>query len=549
MATNGTNEAVSPPIRQGSEASGSSIFWAMATLALNAMLQPSTTGYVWSGDTFKESLWPHRSSPFVCLNDAAFDAWVILERYRHPGRHTQHREYAKPTVVAMRLALFVLGVLPQAIKLFSCRGIPVTQAIAVAFVVSTVISMARFVHIESPYEDVGREVEQLGLIGLPDKSKSLPRWGVVLRGASLALHITSTGYLWPRIFDAVYIESSEDFIDAVRFANTLVTAVWLTYVAQHVFFMVVKGRPVLGRSAPLFILGYMLPTKLIEKVLVPASRKTITGGAEPLRLLFVLAFGSYGLALLMELCAKALLACLSGRAHDECGLPTTSPDADSVSSSDVLNNSPVNTVSIQALVDSASSNDLEIQPEASPRDTVITQTSPDHASTTDNDSKEDAELPLIIRGSIWSLYFPMVIMAWAGVPLFQQNAGPPQDSAEQGTAGIPDGGTTIGPTNTESTRSENKASRTILQRAFVAVEMTVKAIVRLSCLIIWRWATSCATLFVHSFQWIERMLNDHLKDRVWVAFGILNIVTSIVYYLATFDAGGTHQPSWTSLLG
>ncbi|KAK4898012.1 hypothetical protein LTR27_004397 [Elasticomyces elasticus] len=415
MATNGTNEAVSPPIRQGSEASGGSIFWAMATLALNAMLQSSTTDYVWSGDTFKESLWPHHSSPFACLNDAAFDTWVILERYRHPDQHHQHGEYAKPTVVAMRLTLFVLGVLPQAIKLFSSRGIPVTQAIAAAFLVSTVISMARFVHLESPYQDVG-----------------------------------------------LYIESSEDFINAVRFANTLVTAVWLTYVAQHVFFMVVKGRPVLGSSAPLFILGYMLPTRLVEKVLVPASRKTITRGAESLRLLFVLAMGSYGLALFMEMCAKALLACLSGRAHDESELPTTSPDADSASSSDVLDNSPVNTASIQAPVDSTSSNDLEIQPEESSRDTAITQTSPDHASTADNDGKEDDELPLIIRGSIWSLYFPMVIMVWAGVPLFQQNAGPPQDSAEQGTAGIPDGGTTIGTTNTEDTRPEENGSRTIL---------------------------------------------------------------------------------------
>ncbi|KAK5736744.1 hypothetical protein LTR17_007249 [Elasticomyces elasticus] len=409
--------------------------------------------------------------------------------------------------------------------------------------------MARFVHLESPYEDVGREVEQRGLIGLPDKSKSLPRWGVVLRGASLALHITATGYLWPRILDAVYIESSEDLINAVRFANTLVTAVWLTYVAQHVFFMVVKGRPLLGRSAPLFILGYMLPTKLVEKVLVPASIKTITRGAESLRLLFVLAIGSYGLALLMELCAKALLACLSGKAHDKSELPTTSPDADSASSSDVLDNSPVNTVSVQAPVDLASSNDLEIQTEESPRDTVITQTSPDHASTADNDGKEDAELPLVIRGAIWSLYFPMVIMAWAEVPLFQDNTGPPQDSAEQGTAGISDGGTTIGPTNTEGTCSDNKASRSILQRAFAAIVMTMKAIVRLSCLIIWRWVASCATLFIHSFQWIERKLNDHLKDRVWVAFGILNIMTGMVFYLATFDAGGTYQPSWTSLLG
>ncbi|KAK5735024.1 hypothetical protein LTR17_008514 [Elasticomyces elasticus] len=533
MATNGINEAVSQPIRRGSEASGSSIFWAMATLALKAMLQPSTTGYMWSGDVSKESLWPHRSSPFVCLNDAVFDAWVILERYRHPGQHTQHQEYAKPTVVSLRVALFVLGVLPQAIKLFSCGGIPLTQAIAAAFLVSTVINMARFVHLESPYEDVGR----------------LPRWGVVLRGAILALHITATGYSWPRILDAVYIESPEDFINAVRFANTLVTAVWLAYVAQHVFFMVVKGRAVLGISAPLFILGYMLPTKLMEKVLVPASRKTITRGVESLRLLFVLALGSYGLALLMELCAKALLACLSGRAHDESELPTTSPDADGASSSDVLDNSPVNTVSVQAPVDSAGSNDLEIQPEESPRDTVITQTSPDHASTADNDSKEDAEMPLIIRDAIWSLYFPMVIMAWAGVPLFQQNAGPPQDSAEQGTADIPDGGTTIGPTNTEGTRSEGNGSPTILQRASAAIKMTVKAIVRLSCVIIWRWVRSCATLFVHSFQWIESKLNGHLKDRVWVAFGILNILTGMIYYLATFDAGGTYQPSWTSLLG
>ncbi|KAK5692591.1 hypothetical protein LTR97_010902 [Elasticomyces elasticus] len=316
---------------------------------------------------------------------------------------------------------------------------------------------------KSPHDDVESQVKQLGLQELPGASGSLRRWDIIVRGASLVLHVTAAGYLWPRIYDSVHVESSEAFINAVRFANTLVTAVWLAYVAQHVFFMAVKGRLVLGRSAPLFILGYMLPTKLVERVLVPASRKPIAGGDESLRLLFALALGTYGLALLMELCAKALLACLSGRAQDGSELPITSPDADSGSSSNVSDNSPAKPM--QAPVNSASSDDLGVHHEGSRRDAVNTQTPPNHVhvAIVDDDSKKNDELPLIFRGAIWCLYTPMVIMAWAGVPLFQQNAGPPQDFAEQGTAGIPDGGTTTGPTNTQSTHSEDTAPRTILQ--------------------------------------------------------------------------------------
>lgn len=120
MATNATvhgGPTVSP---HHQEASGFSIFWALLAIIFNCMLQSSPTGYLWHGDAFEGSLWPHRSSPLVCLLDIVADIWMAVQRFRKggPSSPQQDGDAVKPAVLS-KLALFLLGVVPQAVSSIS----------------------------------------------------------------------------------------------------------------------------------------------------------------------------------------------------------------------------------------------------------------------------------------------------------------------------------------------------------------------------------------------------------------------------------------------
>lgn len=65
------------------QVSGISVFWALASLSLNAMIQPSSCGHIFSGNAFNAALWPHRSSPFLCLIDAIADVWIIMDKHQN----------------------------------------------------------------------------------------------------------------------------------------------------------------------------------------------------------------------------------------------------------------------------------------------------------------------------------------------------------------------------------------------------------------------------------------------------------------------------------
>ncbi|KAI0469763.1 hypothetical protein GGR56DRAFT_661833 [Xylariaceae sp. FL0804] len=154
----------------GQAASGPSIFWALAAIVANAMLQPSFCSYIWEGDTTTTSaassssewlVWPHRSLPTVCLLDTAAEVWILVEKYglprgwrgdagpredaepREDGEEGDEVEKARPLDIIFRLALFVLGVLPQAIGLFATRGVPGSQVLAAIYLAASLVSMAR----------------------------------------------------------------------------------------------------------------------------------------------------------------------------------------------------------------------------------------------------------------------------------------------------------------------------------------------------------------------------------------------------------------------
>lgn len=163
------------------QASGNSIFWALVALALNAMTEPSRIGILFRrgpGTTtnFNPGFDPLRSSPVVCAAETILDIFFFIvqpkaqtttsdtnptpnapnttesrplaggqnpEALSDPAlATTQHPQPNVENTTSSRSMLkvlaFLLGVIPQAIKLFSMRGIIGTQICAAIFLAASI---------------------------------------------------------------------------------------------------------------------------------------------------------------------------------------------------------------------------------------------------------------------------------------------------------------------------------------------------------------------------------------------------------------------------
>lgn len=166
------------------QASGNSIFWALVALALNAMTEPSRIGSFLrprngpgTATNYNPGFDPLRSSPALCAAETLLDIFFFIfepnpqstpsradatpntpnttehrlvgggqnpdqvpdpavETTPHPERNTVNTVSSGPT---LKIVAFFLGVLPQAIKLFSMKGIVGTQICASMFLVASVV--------------------------------------------------------------------------------------------------------------------------------------------------------------------------------------------------------------------------------------------------------------------------------------------------------------------------------------------------------------------------------------------------------------------------
>lgn len=127
------------------------------------MAQQSSSGYIWSEDGFEGTLSPHRSSPIICVVDAAAELRLIIQQWRKYDRSTaQHEPKGSDTrsrAATMTLAVFTLGVLPQAIKLFCMHGIPSTQTLAAMFLLSSLVSMMHTLRSVTPNSELSDHVK------------------------------------------------------------------------------------------------------------------------------------------------------------------------------------------------------------------------------------------------------------------------------------------------------------------------------------------------------------------------------------------------------
>lgn len=178
------------------QASGNSIFWALVALALNAMTEPSRIGIFFrqpsgsaTATNFNPGFDPLRSSPVLCAAETVLDMFFFIVEPKPQrtlsgtgtdatpntpiSQATEHQpvaggqnpdglsdpglattDHAQPNTdnavssrPTLKVVAFFLGVLPQAIKLFSMGGIVGTQICAAMFFAA---SVTRAISYKSP---------------------------------------------------------------------------------------------------------------------------------------------------------------------------------------------------------------------------------------------------------------------------------------------------------------------------------------------------------------------------------------------------------------
>ncbi|KAF5018092.1 hypothetical protein F66182_9945 [Fusarium sp. NRRL 66182] len=115
------------------EVSGQAAFWILATLAVAAVTQPSTSSQKRDRTLFDGNIDLFRCIPAVCLLDAVVDLVILGGAIRGlffiPQPAQQIRRHVLPAarILTVKLALSIFAVLPQTIKVFSLQGVPATQ--------------------------------------------------------------------------------------------------------------------------------------------------------------------------------------------------------------------------------------------------------------------------------------------------------------------------------------------------------------------------------------------------------------------------------------
>lgn len=160
------------------QVSGASIFWALASLSLSAIVQPSADDQTLGADALYSAFWPQRSSPLFCLPETIRDVRLIVALTRHyfwrrrrdiptPPRTPPAQATAWPKRATAQLLVLAMGVLPPALKLFNMSGVPRSQTLGVIFLAAALSSTIRSVL----YGVVLQRLKAYGLLeGLIDDS-------------------------------------------------------------------------------------------------------------------------------------------------------------------------------------------------------------------------------------------------------------------------------------------------------------------------------------------------------------------------------------------
>ncbi|KAM3417677.1 hypothetical protein BST61_g5913 [Cercospora zeina] len=237
------------------QVTGQTLFWALVPLALNVMGQgsPSAKMIFDSGYLGEGSMVPHLSSPIFVVADCILDIVAIFQAFcSTPAEATSAEAISAEATseeevsnadssksqltvgnISVRLLLVLFGVLPQAIRLFAMKGIPVVQALAVVFLAGSIARMvAIFAFRYKP--DSHRKAHEWIL--------SMPAGKEIVRDVLLLCHAVICCIIWYRIAQVPYLDLSDAMENIKNLCSwisvilTLLTAAMCCYWVLGMFF-------------------------------------------------------------------------------------------------------------------------------------------------------------------------------------------------------------------------------------------------------------------------------------------------------------------------
>ena len=102
--------------------------------------------------------------------------------------------------------------------------------------------------------------------------------------------------------------------------------------------------------------------------------------------------------------------------------------------------------------------------------------------------------------------------------------------------------------------STNQRSLTVMTRlaqsALRVLDTILRFVLKWILTLIWRLIVAHLSLFGYTFNWVKwQVTKHHPPETLMVAFGFVNFVTAVVYYLVFFNEDGTVMPGWANIFG
>ena len=423
---------------------------------------------------------------------------------KNPNPYLPVHTREKRVLITMKLLLFIVGALPQAIKLFSMRGIAATQTLAALYFIASVASLIRTLK----HDPSKRNLEVLAFH--VSNKDSLPKsmfldTGVLLFGLATGfappLHATWMGLVWFQVAKTAH------FTVPVSIANMMVILDFMMIMfstvgcGQTLFILLCRRR--FSPTVYMFLAVGMKSclTSLFMNQGLETARVNYTTAPLAGAIMGFVVFASFLAALVLDHCAKWVI----GLEEEE--------KSDVVDGLEKTDKATIKPLAVEAKGLSKQEATTTVEESSS----SVTQLSP---AESDGEKNEEMIVPTANVSTPDTAYFAPRIA-------------PPDEETT-----LPDA--VLGPAELNTTASSsppvlhNRSKREITVLPFNAIF----------------YPFAVVNTFLHfGVGAFFRVMENVNEETYWLAFAISNFVTAAVYYMLYFDGTGTVNPRWTTVLG
>lgn len=563
-------------VSEPNQVSGQTALWALIALGLDAMTHPSIFE-TWNRgrkSPFEGSLTPHRSSPCLCLGDTLFilscSAWLLPSFIKQKKRYSSHSSRrdsvdsfeaetpprGKVNAIIMRLFVSIFGVLPQGIKLFGMRGIPLTQACAAAFICSSMISSAtRLLEMNAQIHTLKKAIDKLDRRSWNlDRSavlEGLFRWIAFL---SLLLHTISICWVWYAIAQKTVIPRAIFELPIAIFRNVQVPCLTV-FVLYWLVCWAFGWRPPLPRipgSLMAWLAITLLPQEFLEEgglnaLFIDRFNWILNAQSRVIALMAVVALISIGITQSLSYIARNICGTEPEPDHyDIQKIKSIQKSKDSIrklwAEVGLRNERLLDSIFNISFVRNQTSEALDVvfpefrkQEEAKTEENIETKAALERGDGSDlvSHPRGDESVKSL---AVWRKQFFTVTLEHR--QNYETGKWEPLDSAT-GEARVAE---LEQSTEDERIQQPNDPEPETMMVASDASDANEQIVPR-------NPRPSIRTAIGSSDDIIPASLYSLPSDVYWISFCTFNLITAVLYYLVIFDGRGTVNPGWTSVFG